>query len=181
MTSDIHSTFTAFRHAGPFVQPLPTKAMKTRAGILASLPFAKKDVKTLTSTDNLRVAGLFITEHPPSRSESSYEDIEFLYVGGKGEKTRNSSGPGSSSSRKGNAPHEESEVSIFERSRAHTERITLEYHWELSEKRIYQNNLLSPQSTDVKANSHQPGYDIVTKRTIHLLAFPLSGALERRS
>ena len=78
MTSDIHSTYTAFRHAGPFIQPLPTKAMKTRAGILASLPYTEKDVKTLTSTDNLRVAGLYLTEHPSSRSESSYEDIDPL-------------------------------------------------------------------------------------------------------
>ena len=43
MTSDIHSTYTSFRHAGPFVQPLPTKAMKARAGILASLPSAEND------------------------------------------------------------------------------------------------------------------------------------------
>ena len=78
MTSDIHSTYTSFRHTGPFVQPLPTKAMKARAGILASLPSAEIDVKALTSPENLRVAGLFITEHPSSRSESSYEDIDLL-------------------------------------------------------------------------------------------------------
>ena len=78
MTSDIHSTYTAFRHAGPFVQPLPTKAMKARAEILASLPSAEKDVKTLTSPENLRVAGLFITEYPSSKSESSYEDVDPL-------------------------------------------------------------------------------------------------------
>ena len=52
--------------------------MKTRAEILASLPYTEKDVKTLTSTDNLRVAGLYLTEHPSSRSESSYEDIDPL-------------------------------------------------------------------------------------------------------
>ena len=78
MTSDITSTYTSFRHAGPFVQPLPTKAMKARAGILASLPSDEKDVKALTSPENLRVAGLFITEHPSSRSESSYEDVDPL-------------------------------------------------------------------------------------------------------
>ena len=78
MTSDITSTYTSFRHAGPFIQPLPTRAMKARAGILASLLSEDKDVKALTTPDNLRLAGLFIMEHPSSRSESSYEDVDPL-------------------------------------------------------------------------------------------------------
>ena len=77
-TSDITSTYTSFRHASPFVQPLPTRVIKARAGILASLPSDEKDVKALTTSENLRVAGLFIMEHPSSRSDSSYEDVDPL-------------------------------------------------------------------------------------------------------
>ena len=62
----------------PFIQLLPTRAMKSHAGILASLPCTEKDVKTLSSTNNLRVAGLYLTEPLSSRSESSYEDIDPL-------------------------------------------------------------------------------------------------------
>lgn len=52
--------------------------MKARAGILASLSYEEKDVKALTTPENLRLADLFIMEHPSSRSESSYEDVDPL-------------------------------------------------------------------------------------------------------
>lgn len=78
MTSDIRSTYTSFRHAGPFIQPLPTRAMKSRADILAGLPSEEKDVKVLATAENFKRVGLFLMEHPLSRSKSSYEDVDPL-------------------------------------------------------------------------------------------------------
>ena len=72
------STYTSFRHAGPFIQPLPTRAMKARTDILLSLPSKEKDVKVLATPENLKRVGLFIMEHPTSRSKSSYEDVDPL-------------------------------------------------------------------------------------------------------
>ena len=78
ITSDITSTYTSFRHARPFIQPLPTGAIKARAGILANIHSEEKDVKALATPENLRQTSLFIMEHPSSRSESNYEDVDPL-------------------------------------------------------------------------------------------------------
>ena len=48
-TSDIRSAYTSFIHAGPFIQPLPTRAMKSRVDILVGLPSEEKDVKVLAT------------------------------------------------------------------------------------------------------------------------------------
>ena len=78
MTSDTKSSYTFFRQAGPFIQPLPIRAMKSRADILASLPSAKKDVKVLPTIENLKQVGLYILDYLDSMSESSNEDVDPL-------------------------------------------------------------------------------------------------------
>ena len=78
MTSDIRSTYTSLRHVGPFIQSLPTRAMKSRADILVGLPSEEKDVKVLTMAENFKQVGLFLIEHSLSRFKSSYEDVDPL-------------------------------------------------------------------------------------------------------
>ena len=52
MTSDITSIYTSFRHAGPLIQPLPTRVMKAQADILPTLPSEENDVKVLAMAEN---------------------------------------------------------------------------------------------------------------------------------
>lgn len=57
LTSNIATNKLAFTHAGPFIQPLPTRDMCSREQELANMPFKDKDVKCLVTLENFRLVG----------------------------------------------------------------------------------------------------------------------------